>query len=150
MSGGDIGSASSHKWLLLYIGGSIGTPSGLLYNTQQPALPFNAKYHIQWRTDWSSPNMKNYEGGSWSDMVFSGSLVLNGNFVEMRIPLADIGSPSTILNIHLSCIYDLSSNEVTYAGVPFNSFIDGFDPNYTHYYSFNLAGSISPSSYSPI
>ena len=80
---------------------------------------------------------------------WNGSAARNGNFVELSIPLADIGAP-TSLQVHLSMINEQSMSEWSWASVPDTSFVDGYDPDYARYYDFDLTGSGPPSSYPPL
>ena len=54
--GSDVQStATMNKWWLLYLAGdaptaSTGSTGGLTYNTQTPALPFPAAWHVRWKT----------------------------------------------------------------------------------------------------
>jgi hypothetical protein len=68
----------------------------------------------------------------------------------MRIPLADIGSPSGI-SLHVSMINENNPGFWTYAGVPSTSFTDGADPEYfSEYFQFELLGIKRPTDYTPI
>ena len=147
------GSGASAKWLVIYIGGSPGTTLGASYGSgtpQQPTLPFDARYHVQWRMDNGDTLASEWSGTSWSflNWDFAGDVYQTGTFVELRIPLADIGSPAT-LDVHLSMLNEASGGEWTWSGVPSTSFADGVDPDYTHYYSFDLNGLGKPTSYTP-
>jgi hypothetical protein len=116
----NFGSGSSNKHLLIYLSGSPGTNTGKTYNGQTPLLPFTARYHVQWLATGTSTNAWQYSGG-WVDASwnFTGDVASRGNFVEMRIPLADIDSPAT-LGVHLSLI-DSAGNS-TYGGGALNLF----------------------------
>jgi hypothetical protein len=150
MNGADIGSNDPLRWLLIYLGGSAGTTSGLIYNTQQPNLPFLARYHVCWRADNSYTNAMEWTG-NWTDLGwdFTGDVSRSGNYLEMRIPLADIGSPTSI-NLHICMINEAGGIEWTSAAVPYSSFSDGYNPNYSKYYSFDFTLSAKPNSYSPL
>jgi hypothetical protein len=150
--GSDIQIGDIYKWLLVYIGnGEVagGTNTGLLYNTQQPNLPFLAKYQIRWQTSGAIPNTLEYNGASWVDAGwdFTGDFAHLDSFIELRIPLVDIGSPLNSLQLHLSMINENSTLEYTYAGVPFDSFSDNYDPDYTKYFEFDLTNPSAPNTY---
>src|SRR5438270_562561 len=51
MDGTDVASGSSTRWVVAYVEGSGGSATGVTYNTQQPALPFPAKFHLRWKAD---------------------------------------------------------------------------------------------------
>jgi len=153
--GTDIGGGADapSKWLLIYIGGTPGTTTGVKYGAGaisiQPTLPFPARYHVQWRTDGGATLASQWSGSTWGFVTFGGNVSRQGTYVELRIPLADIGNPTT-LDVHLSMVNEKSGSEWTYSGVPSTSFADGQNPNsYAHYYSFDLSGLGKPTSYAP-
>ena len=109
MEGADIDSNDAAKWILIYLDGIATNTSttGRTYNTQAPTLPFSAGYHIAWSTDNGSTTAMTYDGASWSDASwdFTGDVSQSGTFMEMRIPLADIGvTPPATVNLHMSMI----------------------------------------------
>lgn len=152
--GADIASADPARWVVVYLGGSPGTTTGATYGLGsveiQPLLPFDARYQIQWRTDNGATLASEWSGTHWSFLGwdFSGDVYQNGTYLELRIPLADIGSPAT-LAVHLSMVNEANGGEWTWSGVPATSFADGVDPDYSSYYSFDLSGADVPASYSP-
>jgi hypothetical protein len=150
MQGSDIGANSPYKWVLVYVDGSPGTMSGLAYNTQQPQLPFAAKYHLRWCTD-GYYNAMSSDGTSWNSLPpgSEGFCSRSGSFLEWQIPLATIGNPSQF-DIHVSMLNDSSGFEWSYAGVPATSFVDSYNPNYTKYYHFDMTNSSVPNASSPI
>jgi hypothetical protein len=155
MRGPDIGPSSATKWVLVYIGGAPGTTTGVQYNTQQPTLPFPAHWHLRWKASNDYTDMMVYNGTSWaSDATWSFtddiflSTAASNQWLEMRIPLAELGSPTTV-DVHLSMINEAAMAESTYAGVPDTSFTDGLDRNYSHYFSFDLSGATPPNAHSP-
>jgi hypothetical protein len=156
MEGTDIGGGvgSDAKWLVIYIGGTPGTTTGVAYGqgsvTIQPTLPFSARYQVQWRANNTWTAASEWGGSSWSDASwdFTGDVWQSGSFVELRIPRSDIGSPTT-LELHLSLINEADGGEWTWAGVPSTSFTDAVAPDYGTYYSFDLGGAGVPTSYGP-
>lgn len=151
MKGPDVGSNSSTKWLLVYLSGPAGTTTGVTYNTQTPTLPFGARWHVRWRADNAFTNAMTFNGSTWTDAAwnFAGDVFQTGDFIEMRIPLTDIGSPTTV-DVHLSMINEVGGGEFTYAGLPKASFMDSVDPNYGQYFEYDLAGCDAPSTYLPL
>jgi hypothetical protein len=149
MSGPLINSDNSAVWLIIYIGGPGGTSNGFPYNTQSPLLPFEAKYHVRWRTDYAITNAQEWLGG-WQDAgwEFTGNVAHIDSLVELRIPLVNIGCPS-LLRLHISLINEEAFSEFTFAGVPSNSFIDGYDPDFSTFFEFNLDSSEAPKAYVP-
>ena len=156
MSGVDVGSGSSSYWVLVYIGGSPWPPTGQgqPYAGGQllPTLPFHAHWHIRWKADNTYTNTEIWNGAAWADAGWLWNdgvhkVHQTGNFVEMRIPRADIGNPTTV-DLHISMIDE--TGVWTYAGVPATSFIDGANPLYAHYFQFDLSAAQAPNSYSPL
>ena len=83
--------------------------------------------------------------GSWS---FTGDVYQSGSFVELRVPLAKLGNPSTV-RVHLNMVNESNGGEWTYAGVPSTSFQDGLDPDYGKFFSFDLTSAKAPKDYLP-
>ncbi|MFO0611852.1 MAG: hypothetical protein U0414_04640 [Polyangiaceae bacterium] len=148
MNGPDVSSNSATRWLLVYLSGTGGTTTGVAYNNQAPTLPFGAKWHVRWRTNNTFTNALSFDGTSWVDAGwdFAGDVFQSGNFVELRIPRADVGDPGTV-DVHVSMINEVSGGEFTFAGLPKTSFTDGFDPNYAHFFRYDFAACDPPSAY---
>lgn len=151
MQGPDVASASSTKWLTAYFGGAGGTTSGVAYNTQSPTLPFSSKWHVRWKTDNTFTNALVWNGSAWVDAgwSFTGNLTQTGNYVELRVARTDIGNPTT-LYLDLDMLNEQDLAEASYAAVPFNAFSDGYDPNFSHHFAFDLTSCDEPSSYVPL
>jgi hypothetical protein len=148
----DIGpGASASKFVLVYLDGQNGTTAGLRYNSQQPTLPFAARYHLRWKTDKTYTNAQEWTGAAWTDAFATIPITAaaSGSFMEMSVSRASIGNPAR-LKVHMSMINEASGAEWTYAGVPSTSFSDGFDRSYTKYYDFDLASPQPPSAYAPL
>ncbi len=143
---------NADDYFLVYIGGQDGTTAGISYNNQTPALPFHAKWHIRRKGNGTYTNVQIFNGTFWhDDFAFSpGDYARQGSFLEMRIPLAQIGLPTTSLKVHLSVVKVTAGNEWTWCGIPASSYIDSYDPNYLKYYDFDLTSFHTPSSYLPI
>jgi hypothetical protein len=138
MSGPDLSSGSSTKFLTVYLGGAAPTTTtGVDYSGQQPTLPFGAKYHLRWKFNNQYTNAMFWDGTAWVDAGwdFTGDVYQEGTYVEIRIPFADIGSPTTV-PFHMAIVDEAAGTSKTYAGVPSSSFTDGPDPDYTKYYEF--------------
>jgi hypothetical protein len=143
--------ASSYKWVLVYIdsdpqpvpSAGAGTSLGVLYNTQQPALPFKADYHIRWKTNDTYIDLETFNGTSWVSGVQTGiQRSRSGNFVEFRIPRANIGSPGKIY-VCAEMITEQPLSEWSYYLTP-ASHTDGYDVNFTHFFGFSLSTGIAP------
>jgi cysteine-rich repeat protein len=148
LSGPDVASQSLTKFFQVYLGGANGTTSGVQYNTQAPTLPFSARYHVRWKADNQFTQALTWNGAAWVDagVNFVGDVNQNGQFIEMRLPKADFGSPQT-LQLHISMINEENAFEGTYSGAPSTSFIDGYDRDFTRYFSFNLGGCGDPKTF---
>ncbi|MHC4623685.1 MAG: putative metal-binding motif-containing protein [Planctomycetota bacterium] len=149
MDGPDVGGGSPTRWVLVYISGPIGTTRGLIYNTQRPTLAFGAGHHIQWKAYDGWVRKLDYNGSSWDDAGWPGDTYMNAQYLEMRVPLTSIGSPDSV-RIHLNMISEAVMLERSYAAVPSTSFMDGYDPDYTKYYEFDLSSPAVPNSYTPL
>ncbi len=148
----DVASGSSTRWVNFYIdsdpqpiaANGSGTTNGLMYNTQQPALPFTANYHLRWRANNTYTNLQVYNGSAWVDGNQTNIAASHiGSFVEYRIPLANIGSPAQIYLVG-SMINESSGSEWTYYQTPQNGHADGYDQNFVSRLGFNLIEGISP------
>jgi|GEM_PF-4087753 len=138
MSGPDLSSGSSTKFLTVYLGGAAPTTTtGVNYSDQQPTLPFGAKYHLRWKFNNNYTNAMVWNGTAWVDAGwdFTGDVYQTGTYVEIRIPFADIEAPTTV-PFHMAIVDEAAGTPKTYAGVPSSSFTDGPDPDYTKYYEF--------------
>jgi hypothetical protein len=151
MKGPDVAAASPSKWVLLYLSGATGTTEGVGYGGQQSTLPFSAGYHVRWKTDNLYTNAQAYNGTSWADANwdFAGDVYQTGDFVELRIPLADIGSPSAV-SLAMLMLNEASNGQWSYAGVPAGLLTDGFDPDYAKYFTFTLTEATAPGGYAPL
>lgn len=147
VEGADVGSGSATRWVLIYLGGTGGTTDGQSYNTQQPTLPFSARYHVRWRADNNLTEAQEYTT-AWTPLSwdFTGDVFQTGSYLEMRIPLADIGNP-TQLPVHINLINEQGGGEWTFAGTPSTSFTDGYDQNYSAYYDFAIGGGLVPTAH---
>ncbi|MFZ1517229.1 MAG: hypothetical protein WAU11_00550, partial [Ignavibacteriaceae bacterium] len=148
----DVASSSSTRFVYFYIDSDpqsiptngTGTTTGLTYNTQTPGLPFTANYHFRWKTDNSYTNLQTYNGSSWVDGNQSGvGAWQTGQYVEFRIPLTNIGTPSEIYVIG-SMINEQGTFEWTYHMTPTLNGADGYDKDFSAFYGFPLTTGISP------
>jgi hypothetical protein len=162
MSGGDVGSGSASKWVLIYLDGNpgnAGTPDGISYNcgggpggcvAQQAHLPFAAGYHLRWKGDGNYTNLQKWNGTAWTDVGPISTVARKGTFMELSITRALLGAP-TKLKVHMNMLIEQPGAEWTYAGVPSTSFTDGKAPAaFTKYYEFDLADQAkAPNAYTP-
>jgi len=154
MSGADVGSGDSKKWLLVYLSGASGTTTGQKYGaTQQPTLPFSAEYHVRWKADGSYTNGQHWGGSSWDDATGLGFVPVaakKGTFVEMAIKRSSIGNPTNV-KLVMVMINETSGNEWTFSSVPSTAITDGLNPNYAKYFDFDLSDGVkSPNQYAAL
>jgi len=148
----DVAIASGSVWFVVYFGGDGGNSDGVLYNTQQPALPFDGRWHLRWRADNIYTDVLQYDGDAWSPggwMNGDGDVYLNGDLLEMRVARSDLGDPD-VLDMHLGIVREAMLDEASWAACPDTSYADGYDPDYAAYWSFDLRGSDAPGDHAPL
>ncbi len=147
----EVGSGNSTMFATFYIDSDpqlvptsgTGTTLGLLYNTQQPNLPFTANYHFRWKADNTYMNLQTYNGSAWVDGNQSNiAAYQSGTYVEFRIPLANIGSPSNIYLVG-AMLREQPFNESTFHLTPSGNQV-GYDPDFISRFAFPLTTGISP------
>jgi len=153
----DVGGGSDTKWVHLYLDtdpqatplSGNGTSTGVLYNTQQPALPFNADFHFRWKADNSYTNMLDWNSStsSWTDdntgaNNFGITAYQSGAYVEFSIPRTSLGDPDA-LYVAGAMINESGGGEYTFFMAP-NTNTEGYDANYTHYFGFVLGTGVAP------
>ncbi len=167
MQGADVasGAAAPDKWVLIYTGtpANDGTNQGIAYNcgggtggcaAQQPTLPFNANHHIRWKTSGYSDFQTSTGGAFVKDSLVVPAVKQNGSFVELAVTRAALGDP-TKLRVHMTMLIEAppmpTNGGWTYAGVPWTSFADGWNPTpYMHYFEFDLGDTTTaPNAYVP-
>ncbi len=151
MDSPDVASGNGTIWVVAYFGGDMGTTTGELYNTQQPVLPFPARWHMRWRADDTFTDVEAFDGMAWGDAGFTvnaGDVYRGGSFVEMRIARSNLGDPD-VLELHLGILREQDQNEASWAATPATSYGDGYDPDYAAFYAFDLAASELPIQYDP-
>jgi hypothetical protein len=154
MSSPDLGSNSPFVWFVSYLGGMPGSTTGVLYNTQQPLLPFAAGYHTRWKASDDFGGTLAWNGNAWANANFgpivnSGDVATAGSFVELRIAWTDIGAPD-MLELAMGMLREQPFNEASWAGVPAGAYVDSYDPDIGSYYEFDVLGSTLPAEHSPL
>jgi hypothetical protein len=151
----DVGASALH-WAVLTIGnGEPGTTGGVGHGTQVPALSFEANRVVRWKLDDSYSSLLSWDGAAWVETPFwlgtNGSALgsnWNTDQVEVQIPFAELGVTGPF-DLHMNLVYEGAPYESSYAPVPQSSFVDGYDPDYTAWYAFDLGGTEPPTSYPP-
>ena len=149
---------NTNKWVFMYIGipGTSGSTTTQNYGTQQGAFPdgFQAKYLIRFRVDGASNSnqtLQTWNGSSWvwtKNLTWGGNLWRNDgtNFLKIKIPRADIGlNQGKSFQLISFILRDKPGSEWMWAGLPANSFTDGYDVNFPAYHEFDLSTSVAPS-----
>ncbi|MCA9699529.1 MAG: Ig-like domain-containing protein, partial [Myxococcales bacterium] len=154
MEAPDLVGSDPQIWFVAYLGGAMGTNTGVLYNSQQPMLPFDARWHLRWKASDDYGGTLEWNGNNWIDAGFgpivgSDDVAVFGSFVEMRIAWADIENPD-LLDLHLGMLREQAFNESCWAAVPGGSYSDGYDPDYSEFYQFDVLGSTLPSDHLPM
>jgi hypothetical protein len=139
---------SSTKWVLVYLdtdpAGTNGLGFGQVYNTQEPTLPFDADYHLRWRTDDNFFGAMWVETGAWAATTLTGlDHARAGTLVEIKIPFASIGNPATF-GVVAFMINEAGGVEATYAGLYNGSFTDGYDASPADYLLLDRAVDVFP------
>ena len=155
----DVASGSGTEWVHLYLDtdphatplSGDGVSSGVLYNTQQPTLPFHADFHFRWKTDNTYTNLLDWNNStsSWTDDNtdsdnFDIAAYQNGTYVEFSIPRSGLGDPAA-LYVAGAMINEASGVESTFFMAP-NTNTEGYDTSYTNYFGFVLDAGIAPNS----
>ncbi|USB32692.1 fibronectin type III domain-containing protein [Paenibacillus sp. YPG26] len=135
----------NNKWVQMYIGGSGGTNTGVKYNSQQPTLPFKAKYHLRWKVDETYANVQMYNGSSWVNAGWNMTTYrgFNNEMIKFKIPLASIGNPKT-LQFASFMLEETSLNERMWAAYPASAFVDGYKRNVSDFTEFDLTSDSAP------
>lgn len=155
MDSPDLAVDSSDVWLAVYLGdaggGTEGTSEGVLYNTQAPSMPFEASWHVRSRADGGFDGVMMWTDAEWNDAPFQlgkDEIAAAGSYLEFRVARADLGDPD-YLDFHLDLLRETPLDEATWAAVPMGSHVDGYDPDYSQFLQFDLAGSTAPADVLP-
>lgn len=148
----DVAGGNGSVWVVVYFGGANGSSDGVLYNTQQPTLPFEARWHLRWRADNLYTDAVEFDGDAWAGTAWEigpGDVYANGELLELRVARSTLGDP-TQLELHLGLLREQNLDEASWAACPASSYADGYDPDYTAWWSFDLTGSVVPGSHLPL
>ena len=130
-----VGDPGGQRWVVWYLdtADGEGTQTTFEIGTQQPALPdeFFSEYMILWACDNTQLTVNRFEGGDWILWPAPTDHFLSGNYMEMSIPWEWLNTPD-ILKVVSSHIKE-DVPEWTYAGLPADTFVDGYDPDFSTY-----------------
>ena len=159
MNGAAVGTGDPTRWVLVYVDGvpgNTGSPTGIAYDclgsctAQQAHLPFNAGFHLQWKDDGNYSFLQKWNGSAWAPVGPISTFARSGNFVELSVTRALLGSP-TKLKVHVNMLIEKTGEEWTFAGAPSTSFTDGKAPaSFGKYFEFDLSDTqTAPNTYPP-
>lgn len=140
----EVGAGSSLVSLTLYLdtdpqagpSAGVGTTTGVVYNTQQPTLPFRGDVHIRRRLDDAIEGVLSWDGSQWLSVSTDLVGVRASSFVEFAISRGDLGSPAAV-SVVGSLVFEGSGFEATYAFVPPTT-VAGYDPDPVDFLSLML------------
>jgi hypothetical protein len=147
MSGSDVASRASNKWVHVYLGvpGTPGTNKGIPYGPQQPTLPFEATHHLRWKASGDFTSVEVFDAGSWRSANAALVPIIaaqQGELMEMSVTRASINATGKIA-VHMNMLIE-GGGDWTFAGVPSTSFIDGKDPKFGKYFELDLTDTTKP------
>lgn len=126
--GADVGADDAHKWLLVYLDVAPGgSASGQRYNTQAPEFPagFAADVYYRWQSSGGIEDVKEWTGAAWQTSSIAPSSARGGPFLEVALPLAELGDPAEI-GLTMLWINESDGLEAAYGGLYADSFTDGY------------------------
>ena len=123
------------KWIFVHLdvdpGAATGEPHSLTYNTQRATFPtgFGSEYYYRWKCDATFATLEQSDGlGTWTTISVSIPAAHAGDFLELAIPLTELGSPAA-LGIEIWMINEKPLVESTFAGLYSDNFTDGYYPD---------------------
>ncbi len=122
---------ASTKWVFAYLdvdpGAATGAATSLTYNTQSATFPqgFGAEYYLRYKCDATFSSLEMYDGATWTTAATAPLAAHGGQYMEMSIPRAALGDPST-LGIVTWMINEGANIESSYAGLYADNFTDGY------------------------
>ncbi len=151
-------SNASDKWVIAYFGvpGATGTTTtGINYKGQQPGLPFEAKYHLRFKTGNNNyTSLEIYNGTTWTfskEYKWTTDMQRNTTssptFWKIKIPRADLGLTSAkSFQFAMSMLFEVNNGGSMWGALPSDSFAnadstkngDGFDRDFASFYEFDL------------
>lgn len=130
----DIATGGPQHWEVIYIGtADPGSTNGVVLNTQLPGLPFAASLAIRRKADGSYDDLQLWNGQAWVGTpnvlgTLGSAVAESGQGLEIAIPRDLLGTSR--IQVVMAQVYEGNGFESTYAGIPDDTFVDGYDPNY--------------------
>ncbi|MBI5537656.1 MAG: hypothetical protein HY898_33340 [Deltaproteobacteria bacterium] len=152
MDGAALSSKSSTDWVVVYLGGTPGSQTGIGYGAQTaPGLPMQSAWHVRWKADGSYTDAQKWDTGTsaWIAAGWAVQQSSSGQYMEMALPRLEFGMPAKV-QVVFSMLREAAGNEWTWAGVPSTGLVDGKNKSYTKYFEFDFSSSNAPSSYTPL
>ncbi len=151
--GADVASAAVTRWVLVFLdnnpGAAGGATSSPTYNTEAVGFPagFAPEFYLRWRASNDFQTLEQYAAGAWTTSTTVPQTFQTGTFVEFRIPLAAIGSPTRV-GITTLMLNEAPGVEAAYAGLYAGNFTDGYHATVpvTAYLLADLASTVAPNS----
>jgi len=146
----DIATGGDLHWVTAYLGDAVGgTTTGVQHGTQQPYLPFGADALWRYKADSTYAVLTVYDAYGWGDLASDGDAEVptwaeSGDTLEVAIPWASTGVTERLFALHVAQQYEGAGYESTYGGLPTNSFVDGYDPDYGSYLWFDRDAITAP------
>lgn len=128
----DIQTGGASNFFVAYVGNGVeGGTDGITFNTQQPQLPFTASGAFA--TSSSSTGVYLNNGSGFFLNSNPSGLAASGTFLEVSIPLSDLGVSATDPIFFLAyLLFEGGGFESSYSVFPIDSFSNGaYDPNPT-------------------
>jgi hypothetical protein len=124
-------SDAAQKWLFVYLDTtSGGETQSEMYNTQRATFPtgFEADTYVRYKVNGTTTSLEQVSAGDWMTAPPAPQVGQAGTFVELAIPLAQIGAGDS-LRIVTYMINEKMFAEGTYAGLFADNFVDGYAAN---------------------
>ena len=122
---------ASTKWLFVYLdtdpGAGTGATQSQVYTTQGATFPpgFGAEYYVRYKVDGTLTSLEQDQNGTWTTVTPAPSTAQAGTYVELAIPLAQIGAGAK-LGVVTWMINEKQLAEGSYAGLYQGNFTDGY------------------------
>lgn len=148
-SGSTMDAMSVTEFIVLYFdtdpGSGLGASSGRILAVQEPAFlsDFRPDFMLTLSLDFSTLGFSAYAGAAWSPVTSGAVHAAGGGYLEMSIPLSDLGDPAALRTTFAVIVTDLFS-EWTYVGAPETIFTDGYDPDYQDHLDFDFSSEFPP------
>jgi hypothetical protein len=139
---------AAQKWLFVYLDTtSGGETQSEMYNTQRATFPtgFEADFYVRYKVSGETTSLEQVTAGDWMTAPPAPQVGQAGTFVELAIPLAQIGAGDS-LRLVTFMINEKMLAEGTYAGLFSDNFVDGYSTNMmlTRSYSADFTSTFAP------